>query len=171
MQRYDFPEEEEPINLKYKIGDIVPKMPEIENLTFVFAFDYLSLKQTQYCFDNPNITKDDFIKIYKLKKELAKISVKDIQDRLKQRFHFHSIDLNTKTFLLKPFKELLNYPHNIEVYKLPSLYQIAVYTDKSSDKSSDKAPRIVGFFGKHAVFHILWLDYEHNIYKVPEKYR
>lgn len=161
MQNFGFYEEDEPINLKYKIGDIIPKIPEIENLTFVFAFDYLSLEQTGYCFDNPNITQNDFFKIFRLKKELSKITIKDIQDQFKRHFHFHSIDLNIKKFLLEPLKKLLNYSKFIEVYKLPTLYQIAVYTDNTLDK----APRIIGFFGKHAVFHILWLDYEHDVYK------
>lgn len=166
MYEYEFYEEDEPINLKYKIGDIIPKIPEIENLTFVFAFDYLSLEQSKFCFDNPNITQTDFIKLYTLKKELSKITVKDIQDKFKKSFHFHIIDFNSKKFLIDPFKKLLNYPKFIEVYKLPSLYQIAVYTDNTSDK----APRIVGFFGKYAVFHILWLDYNHDIYKIPSQY-
>ena len=167
MQHYDFYEEEEPINLKYKVGDTIPTMPEIENLTFVFAFDYLSLEQSEYCFNNPSVTKDDFIKIFKLKKELSKITIKDIQDRLKRQFHFHYIDLNTKTFLIDRLKTLFNYKKFISVDKLPSLYQIAVYTDNNLEQ----APRIVGFFGKYAVFHILWLDYHHNIYKVPAQYR
>lgn len=165
MSRFKFVnsyDDDEPINLKYKIGDEVAGIASLEDFTFTFTFDYLSLDTSNLCFNNPNVSKEDFVEIFSLKKSLSKIKVRDIQDRFKRNFHFHEINLIDKKSLVEPLKKLFNYSKFIEPYKLPSLYQIAVYTDNQSLK----APRIVGFFGKYAVFHVLWLDYDHQIYKV-----
>jgi hypothetical protein len=111
---------------------------------------------------NANILADDYAKLFEFKKEVSKIKIKDFFDNsgIKRKYHFHNIDLYKKKFLIDMMKNLLGYDKYVEVYKLPTIYQIAVYT------STKKAPRILGFFGKNATFHILWLDYEHNIYQM-----
>lgn len=159
---FTFDEEEEIEPLKYKIGDDDVRFPNINEYTLLFAFDYLSLNSTKYCFNNPIILVEDFIKIYEFKKETSKIKIRDFTDNryIKQKYHFHAIDIysKSKSFLVDIFTKLLG--KKMKPSELPSLYQFAIFTDNDTLK----APRIVGFFGKRGVFHILLLDYEHSIY-------
>lgn len=157
---FTFDDEEEIEPLKYKIGDDDVRFPNINEYTLLFAFDYLSLNTTKYCFNNPSILAEDFIKIYEFKKESSKIRIRDFTDNsfIKKKYHFHPIDIFSKPFLINIFTELLG--KKMKPYELPSLYQFAIFTDNDTLK----APRIIGFFGKRGVFHILLLDYEHAIY-------
>ncbi len=150
MTRYSFSdsEDEEPINLKYKIGDEIAGISALVDYTFTFTFDYLSLESSDLCFNNSNVSKEDFVEVFSLKKKLSKMKVKDIQNKFRKEFHFHEISLVDKGFLVQPLKKLFNYTKFIQPYDLPTLYQIAVYTNTELLK----APRIVGFFGKYAIF-------------------
>ncbi|MCD8435119.1 hypothetical protein LNJ03_07375 [Tenacibaculum dicentrarchi] len=157
-----YEDDDDSINLKYSVGDEIINFGEIENLTLTMVFDYLSLDKTKLCFNNPKITADDFTKLFEFKQRVSKIKINYfIEDsNTKREYHFHSIDLYKKKFLLEPLKKLLNYNKFIEVYKLPTIYQLGVYTNNETMK----APRIIGFFGKNACFHLIWFDYEHSIY-------
>jgi hypothetical protein len=157
---YAFDDEEDIEYLKYKIGDADIRIPNIDEYTLLFAFDYLSLNSTRYCFNNPSILAEDFIKIYEFKKLASKITIRDFteKDFIRRQYHFHHIDIFHKKFLQELFTSLLG--RKIDINKLPSLYQFAIFTDNNTLK----APRIIGFFGKRGVFHVLWLDYEHAIY-------
>ncbi len=163
MRNFVFDDEYDDIEpIKFKIGDKDINFPNIEQYTLLFAFDYISLKSTKYCFNNPNITLDDFKEIYNFKKKVSSITIKSfIEDsNMKYLYRFHDINIYQKKFLIAIFQELLG--RNIDVSKLPTLYQFAIYTDNVNKK----APRIVGFFGKMGVFHVLLLDYEHSIYSM-----
>lgn len=159
---YRFASEEEHENIKYLKGDKVIKIGEIEELSLIIAFDYISLNNTDLCFNNNTITSVDYAKLFEFKKQISKVKIKDFFDNsaIKRKFHFHDVDLYQKKFLINLLKSLLGYDKFVEVYKLPTIYQIAVYTDQN------KAPRILGFFGKNASFHILWFDYNHKIYNM-----
>jgi hypothetical protein len=159
---YSFASEDEPVSGKYFRGDKAITIGEVENLTLVVAFDYVSVKNSDYCFNNVKIQSDDYGKLFEFKKEISKIKIKDFFDNttIKRKYHFHDVDLYKKKFLIDKMKELLGYSNHIEAYKLPTVYQLGVYTDNTTMK----APRILGFFGKNATFHILWFDYEHKIY-------
>ena len=159
---FRFASEDEPTSGKYLKGDKIITIGEIEDLSLVVAFDYISVQNTEYCFNNINILASDYAKLFEFKKEVSKIKIKDFFDNsnIKKKYHFHDVNLYNKTFLINKMKSLLGYSNYIEAYKLPTIYQIAVYT------SEKKAPRILGFFGKNATFHILWLDYEHKIYQM-----
>jgi hypothetical protein len=154
-------DDDEPIKLKYKIGDKIAGIAALEDYTFTFTFDYLSLNSSNLCFNNNDVSREDFVKIFSLKKKLSKMKIEDIQNKRKRDLHFHSIDLNEKRFLKEPLKNLFGYSRVIEADRFPTIYQIAVYTDNELEK----APRIVGFFGNYGVFHVLWLDYHHQIYR------
>jgi hypothetical protein len=157
---FTFDDEEEIEPLKYKIGDADIKIPNIDEYTLLFAFDYLSLNTTKYCFNNPTVLAEDFIKIYEFKKLASKITIRDFTENIsiRRQYHFHYIDIFSKSFLIDIFTGLLG--KKMKPHELPSLYQFAIFTDNDTLK----APRIVGFFGKRGVFHILLLDYEHGIY-------
>jgi hypothetical protein len=131
-----------------------PTFPKIEDLTLIFAFDYLSLEQSNLCFNNPKLQTSDYTDIFQFLKKIADKSIDDFRNE-QQIYHFHEVPLKAdlKTALQNIFNQ-----NRVRDY--PALYQIAVYTDNTNQK----APRIVGFFGKFAIFHIIWLDFEHSIF-------
>jgi hypothetical protein len=157
---YNFYSEDEQTNGKYFKGDEIVKISDIEDLSLVSAFDYISLDKSDFCFNNSKIEASDFTKLFEFKKEISKIKIKNFFDDtdIKKKYHFHDVNLYEKKFLIDKLKNLLGYNKFIELYELPTIYQIAVYT------SEKKAPRILGFFGRNATFHLLWFDYEHKIY-------
>ena len=159
---FSFASEDEHESVKYLYGNKVTTLGEIEKLTLVVAFDYLSVINTDFCFNNVKIEVSDFRKLFEFKKEISKIKIKDFFDDsiIKKKYHFHSVDLYKKKFLINLMKPLLNYNQYLEVDKLPTIYQIGLYTNNTNMK----APRVLGFFGRNATFHILWFDYEHKIY-------
>ncbi len=157
---YSFVTEEEDENIKYLKGEKAINIKRIEQLTLVIAFDYISVQKTEFCFNNENIVASDYAKLFEFKKDISKIKIIDFYDNenISRKYHFHQIDLFKKKFLIDKIKILLGYGNFVEVAKLPTIYQMAGYTNEK------KAPRILGFFGRNATFHILWLDYEHKIY-------
>ena len=160
---YKFYENDEHEAVKYSFGDEVITIGQIENLSLVIAFDYLSVDCSDFSFNNIKITLEDYRKLFEFKKEISKIKIKDFfyDSDVKRKYNFHSIDLYQKKFLITIIKKLLNYKsEKLDLSKIPTIYQIGVYTDNKNMK----APRIVGFFGKNATFHILMFDYEHKIY-------
>jgi hypothetical protein len=149
-------------SFKYKVGDEITPISDIEDFTLTIAFDYISVINSNLCFDYSKIDISDYQKLFKFKKEISGIPIVSFLDdsETKRKYHFHSIDLYRKKFLIEPLKQLLGYNKYIEVHQLPTIYQIGVYTDNTTMK----APRVLGFFGKNAIFHLLWFDYEHSIY-------
>lgn len=160
---YYFDDEDDFEPIKYKIGDKNINSPSIGQYTLFFAFDYVSLNGTKYCFNNPQIKHEHFVEIYHFKRDISSIIINDFTDnsRLKQKYHFHSIDIFQKRYLVPLFCKLLGMKQDVDPSKLPTLYQFAIFTNNETSE----APRIVGFFGKMGIFYVLWLDYEHDIYK------
>mgnify|MGYP000128397611 CR=1 FL=1 len=74
---YSFAYEDEPCNGKYLKGDKIININEIEELSLVIAFDYTSIENSEFCFNNPNIDALDFAKLFEFKKEISKIKIKD----------------------------------------------------------------------------------------------
>ncbi|MEA5459412.1 hypothetical protein VB796_10200 [Arcicella sp. LKC2W] len=165
MSYYIPDDDEDIVATKYNVGDSDIRFPNIKEYTLLFAFDYLSLNATKLCFNNPNISKEDFVKIYEFKQQVSTIKIGEFIDntKIKQRYHFHDIQVYQKTELKTLFERLLGKGKTFRIDQLPTLYQFAIFTDNKTNK----APRIVGFFGKMGVFHALWLDYEHSIF--PKK--
>jgi hypothetical protein len=160
---FKFPEEDVP-NPKYSFGSENHKISDIESLTLTFAYDYLSVTSTNLCFNFKDISAEDYRKLFEFKKEISLIPISELLDnsRYKLKYRFHTIDLSKKGFLVPLIKNLLGINNNTTTLRLPQIYQLALYTDDL------KAPRIVGFFGNYAVFHLLWLDYNHSIYPLPK---
>lgn len=147
-------------DLKYHFGDTVEFVQSYKS-TISFRYDYISLNETDLCFNNPNISKDDLIDFFKRKKHLSKIIFDDIYG---DNFEYHCHEVKCKgdnAYLKKYITDELNIDANTEWYKLPTLIQIAVYTDSKTQK----APRIVGVMANGAIFHPILFDLEHKIYK------
>jgi hypothetical protein len=148
---------------KYIVGTKEPSLSQIAKYTFAFAYDYISLNKTRLCFDNDKIPARDYHELYYLKQEISGVKVSDIQGEKRDFYRFHSIDYAEKRkWLFTALAKTLNVKvtNAYERDQLPTLYQIEVYTDNVTQE----APRIVGFFGNYGIFHLVWFDYEHQIY-------
>jgi len=148
---------------KYVFGENEPNLSQIGKYTFAFAYDYISLKGGTLCFDNEIIPKDDYHELYYLKQEISSVKIVDLFTKKPHQYRFHSIDYSSKRDWL--FKKLakaigVTYKNAQQRDQLPTIYQIAVYTDEKTRT----APRIVGFFGNYGIFHLIFFDYSHSIY-------
>lgn len=158
--KFVFDDEEEILTTKYTPGGVKPKLSQVESYTLAFAYDYTSLYQTKMCFDNPKIPTSDYHELYYLKQE---ISIKQLSELISNSstYRFHPIDYSIKRkWLFDDYAKILNQKirHTDDFDKLPTLYQIAVYT------TENKSPRIIGFIGNYGIFHLIWFDYEHSVF-------
>lgn len=144
-------------------GDEIYHFVNVEDYSPIFSFKYVSMKQTDFCFDSTDVLKEDYHAILNLFKRVSDLSYRDIYDYSKKEFRFHSIDssklANTK---YEEFKQLIEARIGTTRDQLPTLYQLAVYTNIGG-----KAPRIIGFLDKLGLFHIIWFDYHHKLF--PQK--
>lgn len=159
---YIFDDDKDALSTKYVFGKNKPKLSEIESYTLSFAYDYTSLNQTDLCFDYSKIPADDYHEVYYLKQEISLLKISDLINHT-STYRFHPIDYAYKrAWLFKEYAKILNVKikNSSDYDKLPTLYQIAVYTDQKTGK----APRIVGFIGNYGIFHLVWFDYTHKIF-------
>ncbi|HTC00233.1 MAG TPA: hypothetical protein VK705_06080 [Ferruginibacter sp.] len=133
----------------------------ISDLKPVFSYKYLSLNQSDFCYNNPQLDLLDFFELFKVKRELSALRFEEIEPI--NKYHFHHVKSNKKEVkeLIKKFKVFVKNETGTDDYDLPEIYQFSVYT---TDK---KAPRVFGFLGKEGLFNIVWLDLNHDIY--PKK--
>src|SRR5689334_11370613 len=72
---------------KYKIGEQGVPFHDIRKMKPTFAFDYLSLEQSDICFDNPTYDKDDYIGFLTCLKTLSRLDFQTLHDTPNYRFH------------------------------------------------------------------------------------
>lgn len=129
----------------------------IKKMTPVFAFDYISLKEEDYCYNSKALDKKDYIGFFK---GLNSISRKSYDELSKDStYHFHQVDFkkNKLSIDIKFYKNAItNLPENLPDEELPTLYQVYLnYNQKA---------RAFGFL-YNGIFHLLWFDKEHKIFK------
>lgn len=140
----------------------IPYLKEQSHFEPVFGFDYISLNQGKFCFDNPKIPASDFIELLAKCKEISSLSYDNLTnaaDRFEHRFHPVDRRKLEACGLSARSKITIN---GVEK-DIPEIYQFGLYTDKKAGS----APRVIGFIGKWGIFYLLWFDWEHLIY--PEK--
>jgi len=139
------------------------KLSIIKETTPVFSYRYLSLDSKEFCYNNPNIDKEDFFKLFEIKKELSRLTFHAIDNDTK--YHFHLVQNEKVNSLLVKFKSSIKKEFGPGNYELPDIYQFAVY----SGTGEDKAPRVFGFIGTKGIFNIVWLDLYHKVYPATAK--
>lgn len=65
---------DEVLSLEYDFAEPKIKFTDLEFLKPRFAFDYLSLKETTLCFNNPDLKVKDFIKLFEVKCDMSWIT-------------------------------------------------------------------------------------------------
>lgn len=140
-----------------------PGFAKIEHFKPVFAFDYISLGKTKLCFNNPDLEARNFHDFLGRLYDISTKSYSDVHDNDK---HFHKINLARKkhedvqAILIEDAKFFAE-KEDIDAENLPEIWQFTIATDNENNY----APRVVGFFGTHGIFYLLWFDLEHSIYE------
>lgn len=156
-------EDEEEKGLKYKVGQFPASLKEIENRTPVFAYDYLSLKRTNFCFNNSTVTSGDYQYYFQVINRISKMTIGELWDSKGNDLHFHRIKIEEKRDLQEKIKRALNI-NKITYTDFPMIAQFGIYTQNPTIVNA-KAPRVIFLIGNYGVFHILFLDYEHQTYQ------
>jgi hypothetical protein len=140
---------------KYKFGDTSHKISDFKHHKPVFAFDYISLNRTTYCFNSTLIdAKKDYLKLIE---GLKKLSAKTYDEISKdQSLHFHEVDFDsTSTSIpVSVFVKCLTASSNPNHDQCPTVYQFEIFG----------ASRVFGFI-HNFVFYPVLLDKNHTIYK------
>lgn len=142
---------------KYKLGESGFSFREIINYKPIFAFDYLSLKGGDLCFDSNTLVTKDFIGLLEGLKKISEVTYKDLHDTKAYRFHKIDFDDKSVTISKDDFKSALtNKKELLNDDELPILYQFDLqYVQKA---------RVAGFLFK-GIFYLIWYDRNHIIYK------
>ncbi len=161
--KFRIPDYEENLpNLKYTFGDDVSFTPFSINVTPTFAYDYISLDQSSFCFNNPKMMGRDFCGYFFAVKEISSQKVSSLFDGSKN--HFHIINLTEKGFLIRMIKKQLGIKKYVDSNQLPIVAQFEVETD-----SERESPRVIFFLGRFGTFHILFYDREHSTYQMRKE--
>jgi hypothetical protein len=124
----------------------------------VFSFLSINLNASPLCFNNPDLSTEDYHKMFERLKTLASVSYEEL-DKGGKAYRFHSIDFYDKDVALSQ-EDYINCildnpdPKKIDYDKIPECYQLEVFEEA----------RITGYLGNSGVFHLLWFDRHHTIY-------
>ena len=141
---------------KYKLGVNGVSFYEIREMKPVFAFDYLSLINSELCFDCNKLTSDDYLGFLTALKTNSQFTYNEL--RTNPNFRFHPIDFDKDKISIKrkDFKKALtNKPDQLSDEELPTLYQFDLHYKQKS--------RACGFLYK-GIFYLVWFDKDHLIY-------
>ncbi|WP_010519061.1 hypothetical protein [Croceivirga radicis] len=144
---------------KYKVGEQGLNFFDIKKLKPVFAFDYLSLNETNLCFNQKELKFEDLLGFFEGLKKISSFTYEQMS--LQKQLRFHKIDLNDNKVSIscKDFLAILAPSgRGMTEEELPTLYQF--------DLQYKIEARAVGFLFK-GIFYVVWYDRNHIIY--PKK--
>lgn len=142
---------------KYKLGERGFSFHFIKHLKPTFAFDYLSFKGTEICFNSEYLELKDYIGLLEGLKKVSTITYDELSRTPIFRFHKIDFDDSRVTINRKDFKSALTFKENLlDDNDLPTLYQF--------DLQYVQEARVCGFLFK-GVFYLVWYDRHHEIYK------
>ena len=145
-----------PLVSKYQIGESGYSFHDIKKQTPIFAFDYLSLEETELCFNCSKFKIEDFIGLFDGLKKISKIPYETLKTVPIYRFHSIDFDDNRVTISRKDFKAKLSFKEELLTdEQLPTLYQFDIQYVQEA--------RVCGFLYK-GVFYLVWYDRYHKIY-------
>jgi len=153
------PEVVKPEIKKFKIGE--PNIPfyDTKHMKPIFAFDYLSLNESDLCFNKETRTREDLLGFLGGLKNASCLSYEELDKQ--KPWRFHTVDLDDKEVNLNN-SQLLDVlcpsGRGLTEDELPPVYQF--------DTQHARGARIMGFIYR-GIFHIIWYDRDHIVY--PEK--
>ena len=142
---------------KYQLGEKGYSFHDIKKLTPVFAFDYLSLNESELCFNCKKYNDKDFIGLLDGLKKVSKIPYETLKTIPNYRFHSIDFDDSRVTLSRNDFREVFtSKEEQLPDEQLPTLYQF--------DLQYVGEARVCGFLYK-GIFYLVWYDRYHSIYK------
>jgi len=141
---------------RFKLGDKPISFHEIKDLTPVFAFNYISLRKTNKCFNCDDIAQKTYHKFFKRLKNISRVYFRELIEG-GSAIRFHHIDFNDERvkIMVSDFREALTpKSQSLDDENTPELYQFSIGGEK----------RIFGFLGKLGIFYLVWFDHSHSIY-------
>lgn len=139
---------------KYKLGRLTRSFHQVKELTPVFAFDYLSLEESEFCFNGKQVAARDYAALFRKLKEVSRKTYEELsRDKY---FRFHPVDFNDPRVKISQrsfVKAITTNSSHFDADQAPTLYQLDAF----------KEARIAGFLCE-GIFHLIWLDRGHNIY-------
>jgi hypothetical protein len=139
---------------KYKIGFEGSPFNQIKKFKPIFAFDYISLNNSNLCFNYKELSQKCFHKFFRGIKAISDLTYDDL---CSSSFHFHEVDFSKKDVQLSVStykKQICGNLNSISNDQLPTLYQFKVFEEA----------RILGFFFNQ-VFYIVFFDRNHQVYQ------
>lgn len=138
---------------KYSFGKTFNKINEIKSKKPVFAFDFISIKATNFCFDSRFSALKDYHKLFKSLKEISVLSYDEISKN--DALHFHEVDFKDTTISQTDFiKCIVLDAQKVDHDHCPTVYQFKAFQEA----------RILGFISDN-VFYMVYFDRNHNAYK------
>lgn len=132
---------------KFMVGERSQKFDEFKYHHPIFAFDYISLNQSELCFDGKLLGRKDYTDLLK---GLKRISVETYDSLNNNRmFHFHPIDWSDTSVLESDFNKCIGSDTG-DI----TPYQFKVFREA----------RVIGFVYQ-GVFYLVMYDRGHNAYK------
>ena len=125
-----------------------------KNFTPVYSFQYASMKNSNVCLNNKNITSKDFHKVFDSFKKYSKTTYLEMSQQ--EVFHWHEVKWGEVTFREVDFLRCLT-PKITDV-ETPTVYQFDLFAEA----------RIMGFI-HHGIFYVVWLDRNHKAYDRQNK--
>lgn len=126
------------------------KINEVKQFKPVFAFDYISLNNSEFCFDTNLL---DGVKEYRrIFDGLKRISTLTYEQISRDRgFHFHEVDFSDTSISESAFKKCIG---NSKEHDCPTVYQFKIFEEA----------RILGFMYM-GIFYLVMFDRNHRAYK------
>jgi hypothetical protein len=141
------------ISKKYVFGEAANRLHDIKQHRPVFAFDYISLGNSDFCFNsnliNPN---KDYHRLFHSFKSISNKSYGELSTNY--AYHFHEVDFNDISISHSDFLKCL-VP---DVSKINPDHSPTVYQFKTFEEA-----RVLGFVSK-MVFYLVFFDRNHNAY-------
>lgn len=141
------------VSAKYSFGEAANRLNEIKQNRPVFAFDYISLKASPFCFNSNLIASKDYVRLLNSFKTLSTKSYDELSKD--GTYHFHEVDFLDTTISISDFLKCL-VP---DISKINTDYCPTVYQFKAFEES-----RVFGFVYK-TVFYLVLFDRNHKGYK------
>lgn len=143
-----------PSLVKYQLGFKADSFKSIKKLKPVFAFDYLSLNKTGFCYNAPLLGAKDYEKLLKGLKRISENTFETLNNE--RMFHFHDINWTDAKVSLQEseFCKCIDQKSSTTSDLDITAYQCKVFEEA----------RILGFIYS-GVFYLVMFDRGHNNYK------
>jgi hypothetical protein len=142
------------LSKKFTFGEAANRLNEVKQHKPVFAFDYISLNNSDYCFNSHRINAGkDYQRIFQCFKSISNKSYDELSTNY--TYHFHEVDFSDTSISQSTFlKCLVPDISKINIDNSPTVYQFKTFEEA----------RILGFIHK-SVFYLVFFDRNHQTYK------